>query len=125
MPNLEIRDGLPEEIRAGLHGMRLAIWDELLAAGPAGLSLAELRARTLADVERLGADEGDVAEALAWLREHRLLVEYQPGRYRGNRMPETGDRKIEETKADRPTVAQLRTPALTPTTRRGGQMTFC
>lgn len=122
-PDPRTDDGLPEEIRAGLLGMRLALYDEALAAGPRGLSLAELRARTLEDALLLRQSYDEREEALAWLRGHGLVVEFQPGKFRGNRRPETGDRKP-ETGNDGPAVAQLRTPAIEAKTRRGGQLAF-
>lgn len=140
----------PQPILDGLHGLRLALYDEALAAGPCGLSCAELRARTAEDRERLGCTPSAERAAWAWLAAQGLLREYQPDRWRGialaearpvsgDRAPVTSDRLTvagEQSPVDShrrpetgdrntaPAVAQLRTPAVEMKTRKGGQLAF-
>ena len=66
----------------GLQGLRLALYDEALSAGPRGLLADELAAATHDDAQRMGLLPTQQQPHLAWLVEAGWLVEYQAGRYR-------------------------------------------
>ena len=118
----------PPDILGGLTGLRLALADELLAAGPRGCSAPDLLWITALDAERRGEGEAEQRAALRWLLEQGIAHEYTPGKYRarpreqwgtGNAEPETRNVKPEAS-----AVAQLRTPIFAPRLRRDGQGTF-
>lgn len=113
------------EIITELRGLRLALYDEALAAGPRGLSAPELRTATFEEAQRMGLRPEAHAEALRWLIDQGLLQEYQAGRYRARAKAaaaEIGDQRERAEKS--PAVAQLRTPVFAPRQRRDGQGTF-
>lgn len=127
---------------AGLRGLRLALYDEALTAGPRGLTAPELRNATYEEAQRMGLRPEAHAEDVRWLLEHKLLAEYQPGRYRARgreeavalwngtptaaRQTEDRGQKTEDSERKRPQAAttQLRTPLFAPRQRRDGQGTF-
>ncbi len=124
-----------DSILRELRGLRLALYDEALSAGPRGLTAPELRAATIEEAQRMGLRPEAHAEAVRWLLEHRLLDEYQAGRYRARAKeaalaqqddapaPTSGP-PTPEPAPSKPVVAQLRTPVFTPRQRRDGQTTF-
>lgn len=123
----------PQPILDGLHGLRLALYDEALAAGPRGLTALELRAGTAEEALRMGLQPEAFAEAERWLRDHGLLHEYQVGRLRarpreqwgsGNSELGNSERGTRNSERGTPAVAQLRTPVFAPRLRRDGQGAF-
>ena len=125
----------------GLIGLRLALYDEALSAGPRGGTAADLEAAVADETLRMGKRPETVAADIAWLAEAGWIVEYTAGRYRavdkeavvaegassGERVassqtPATETRS--STPEPRPAVAQLRTPVFAPRQTRGGQGTF-
>ena len=126
---------------SGLLGLRLALYDEALRAGPRGLGRAELLATVADEALRMGMRPESQAAAVDWLLEAGWIAEYTAGRYRarakedamaevecGNQesgKPETRNHRP-ETANTRPSaaVAQLRTPVFAPRQARGGQGTF-
>lgn len=118
----------PAEILHGLRGLRLALYDEALAAGPRGLTAPELRAGTAEEALRMGLRPEAYAEAERWLLDHGLLHEYQAGRFRARPREqwEAGNAESEtrNVKPEALAVAQLRTPIFAPRLRRDGQGTF-
>ena len=128
----------------GLNGLRLALYDEALGAGPRGLSAAEMAAAVADEALRMGKRPEAVAADVAWLGEAGWIVEYTAGRYRarakedvlgapeGAAVASSEERGASsqtpkpETRnpAPKPAVAQLRTPVFAPRTARGGQGTF-
>ena len=105
-----------------LRGLRLALYDEALGAGPRGLTAPELRTATYEEAQRMGLRPEAHAEAIRWLVDHHLLHEYQAGRYRARSLDEAA---ADETAQPSPSpTAQLRTPVIEPKTRKGGQISF-
>ncbi|HLP07913.1 MAG TPA: hypothetical protein VK178_07085 [Opitutaceae bacterium] len=132
-----------------LRGLRLALYDEALAAGARGRTAAELRAATAEEALRMGLRPEAYSGELQWLLDHHLLHEYQTGKYRArsreeavalnagrerrnteerNPEGECGNQEIRNLKPEAapaaPAVAQLRTPVFAPRLARRGQGTF-
>ena len=120
---------------SGLLGLRLALYDEALRAGPRGLGRAELLATVADEALRMGMRPESQAAGVDWLLEAGWIAEYTTGRYRarakedvmaevecGNQesgKPETRNPKPETVAAPR---AALRAPSACPQQPRKGQL---
>lgn len=125
---------------SGLLGLRLALYDEALRAGPRGLDRAELLATVADEALRMGMRPESQAAGVDWLLEAGWIAEYTTGRYRARAkedvMAEAGASSGERVASSRTipepapstekpaAVAQLRTPVFAPRQARGGQGTF-
>lgn len=117
----------------GLRGLRLALYDEALTAGPLGIGKDSLLEAVAPDGEKLAMTDREIAlqwpEAraeLQWLIDNHLLEWLFSGLLRARSTAAAvaaHSPRPEQVAAPTPPVAQLRTPACTPG-RQGAQATF-
>ena len=104
-----------------LCGLRLALYDAALSAGPRGLTAEALHelAQPPGWTDQPTRSPEECTREMDWLRRQGWLVEYQPGRYRAT--PE----KRADTAAPAPEYTKLRTPAFEPSRATAhGQLKF-